>query len=92
MTLTEIMVVVAIIGILGSVMMNFDFEGATDKERLDRFVAKVAASVRHAKTAAVSGRTAITGGCPSFAIEIGEKAMTGTSVSFTQAGGIASTC
>lgn len=92
MTLTEIMVVVAIVGILGSVMMNFDFEGATDKERLDRFVARTAASIRHAKTAAVSGRTAVTGGCPAFAIEIGEKAMTGTSVSFSQTGSVGSTC
>ncbi len=36
------MMVVALIGVIGMGMLNFDFETATDKERRDRFVTRVA--------------------------------------------------
>lgn len=84
MTLAEIMAVVALIGIIGMGMLNFDFETATDKERRDRFVTKVASVVRHMKTASVSGRTSTTGNCTGFVLQIGANAMTGTMASFTQ--------
>lgn len=32
--------VVAIMGVIGVGMMNFDFEGASDRERRDRFATK----------------------------------------------------
>lgn len=65
-------------------MLNFDFETATDKERRDRFVTRVASVIRHMKTAAVSGRTSITGNCTGYVLSISATAMTGTMASFSE--------
>lgn len=40
-TLIELMVVIAIIGLLAMVGLNFDFNKKTDIEKRDRFVEKV---------------------------------------------------
>lgn len=62
-TLTELIVVIGIIAVLAVGINSFDYETAADKERRDRIATKVASIVRHAKTAAISGKTHPTGNC-----------------------------
>ncbi len=91
-TLTELMVVIAIIGILAVTVGNFDFERQTEIEKLRGFVQKFESIIRFAKSNAVTGRTTITGGCPDFVIAVSPLAITGSSVSFDDQGRISNVC
>ena len=55
-TLIELMVVIAIIGILGVMVSSFDFNKKTDVEKRDRFVEKVSSIMHSNNIAMTSGK------------------------------------
>lgn len=55
-TLIELMAVIAIIGILATTGMNFDFNKKTDVEKRDRFVEKISSIIHSTILRASSGR------------------------------------
>lgn len=60
-TLIELMVVIAIIGIIGMMANNFDFNKKTDAEKRDRFVEKIN-SIIHSNTIAMSSGKGVKSG------------------------------
>lgn len=90
--MSEIIVVIALIAVLAVGINSFDYETAADKEKRDRMATKVASIIRHAKTAAISGRAHPNGNCSGYAVEFGENAITGSIVSFTETGAIGNVC
>ena len=55
-TLIELMVVIAIIGLLAMVVTNFDFNKKTDIEKRDRLVQKIESMLQTSKLAMLSGK------------------------------------
>jgi len=55
-TLIELMVVIAIMGILGVMITSFDFNKKTDVEKRDRFVEKVSSIMHSNNIAMTSGK------------------------------------
>lgn len=92
MTLTEILTVVALMGLLGVGALKYDFQNSGEAEKMDRLTVRTTAAFRHAKTAAVSGRTNVAGGCSDYAILVGENALTGSMVQFDGTSSVTSSC
>lgn len=61
-TLIEIMVVVALIGLLAMVASSFDFNKKGDVEKRDRFIAKIESMIHTSKISMTSGKWILSGG------------------------------
>lgn len=55
-TLIELMVVIAIMGLLAMTVMNFDFNKKTDIEKRDRFVQKIESIIHSTLLSTSNGR------------------------------------
>ncbi|MDD5377475.1 MAG: prepilin-type N-terminal cleavage/methylation domain-containing protein [Candidatus Gracilibacteria bacterium] len=60
-TLIELMVVIAIIGLLAVIVTNFDFNKKTDTEKRDRFVEKINSMIHSTLLNSLSGKGIKTG-------------------------------
>lgn len=69
-TLSELMIVVALIAVMGIFFTKFDFNKQTEIEKTKRVISKFESVFRSAKSTAITGRTTITGNCADFVVNV----------------------